>query len=47
MTVDERKMTIAYGDLLNMQELVQHIFKMDAYELFNSEAKKAFSNHIK
>ena len=44
MTVDERKMTIAYGDLLNIRELVRHILCMNANNLFNSEAKKAFSN---
>ena len=43
MTVDERKMAIAYGDLLNMQELVQHILCMDADELFKPETRKAFA----
>lgn len=43
MTVDERKMTIAYADLLNIQELVQHILRMDADELFNPSARKAFA----
>ena len=43
MTIDERKMTIAYGDLLNIQELVQHILRMDADELFNPESRKAFA----
>lgn len=43
MTVDERKMTIAYADLLNIQELVQHIFKMGADELFSPFARKAFA----
>ena len=42
MTIDERKMTIAYADLLNMQELVQHILRMDVDELFNPETRKAF-----
>ena len=42
MTVDERKMTIAYAYLLNMWELVQHIMRMDADELFNPEARKTF-----
>ena len=42
MTIDERKMAIAYGDLLNMQELVQHILRMDADELFNPESRKTF-----
>lgn len=46
MTVDERKMTIAYADLLNMQELVQHIMLMDADELFSPEAKKAFAQIV-
>jgi hypothetical protein len=44
MTVDERKMAIAYGDLLNIQELVQHILRMDADELFNPESRKAFAH---
>ena len=43
MTIDERKMAIAYGDLLNMQELVQHILAMDADELFKPETRKAFA----
>ena len=43
MTVDERKMAVAYADLLNIQELVQHILRMDADELFNPEARKAFA----
>ena len=43
MTIDERKMAIAYADLLNMQELVQHILQMDADELFNPETRKAFA----
>ena len=43
MTVDERKMAIAYGDLLNMQELVQHILLMDADKLFNPVAQEKFA----
>ena len=43
MTIDERKMAIAYADLLNIQEHVQHIMRMDADELFNPAAKKAFA----
>ena len=43
MTIDERKMTIAYADLLNIQELVQHILRMDAEELFGKDARKAFA----
>lgn len=43
MTIDERKMAIAYADLLNIQELVQHIMRMDADELFNPPARKAFA----
>ena len=43
MTVDERKMTIAYADLLNIQELVQHILRMDADELFKPETRKTFA----
>ena len=43
MTVDERKMAIAYADLLNIQELVQHILRIDADELFHPEARAAFA----
>ena len=42
MTIDERKMAIAYADLLNIQELAQHIMRMDADELFSPEARKTF-----
>ncbi len=42
MTIDERKMAIAYGDLLNMQELVQHIMRMDADELMDKDTRFAF-----
>ena len=43
MTIDERKMAIAYGDLLNIQELVQHIIRMKSYVLFGEDAKMAFA----
>ena len=43
MTIDERKMAIAYADLLNIQELVQHVLRMNANELFGPEARKAFA----
>ena len=36
-------MTIAYADLLNIQELVQHILRMDADELFKPETRKVFA----
>ena len=42
MTIDERKMAIAYADLLNIQELAQHIMRMDADELFSPEVRKTF-----
>lgn len=41
MTVDERKMTIAYADLLNIQELAQHILRMDADELMDKDTRFA------
>lgn len=41
MTVDERKMAIAYADLLNIQELVQHIMRMDADELMDKDTRFA------
>ena len=41
MTVDERKMAIAYADLLNIQELAQHIMRMDADELMDKDTRFA------
>ena len=41
MTIDERKMAIAYADLLNIQELVQHILRMDADELMDKDTRFA------
>ena len=41
MTIDERKMAIAYADLLNIQELVQHIMRMDADELMDKDTRFA------
>lgn len=43
MTIDERKMAIAYADLLSIQELSQHILRMDADELLSSEARHSFA----
>ena len=43
MTVDERKMAIAYADLLNIQDLIQHILRMDANDLFNPGAQEKFA----
>lgn len=42
MTVDERKMAIAYADLLNMQELAQHIMQMDVDDLMDEDTRLAF-----
>ena len=41
MTIDERKMAIAYAYLLNIQELVQHIMRMDADELMDKDTRFA------
>ena len=46
MTVNERKMTIAYADLLNIQELAQHILKIDVDDLLNPETRKEFAQIV-
>ena len=33
MTLDERRMSMAYADLITIGELVQHIIKIGAYDL--------------
>lgn len=42
MTVDERKMFIAYGGLLCIQDLIQHVLRMDADEMLSEDARRAF-----
>ena len=42
MTIDERKMAIAYADLLNVSELFQHILRMDADDLFDTKTRADF-----
>lgn len=39
MTLDERRMCIAYADLIQVGELIQHVLRIDAYELLSKERK--------
>ncbi len=43
MTIDERKLAIAYADLLCIQELMQHILRMDSHKFFSVDAQMAFA----
>lgn len=40
MTLDERRMCIAYADLIQVCELIQHVLRVDAYELLSKERKR-------
>jgi len=40
MTIDERRMCIAYAYLIQIGELIQHVLKVDAYELLSKERKR-------
>ena len=40
MTLDERRTCIAYADLIQICELIQHVLTVDAYELLSKERKR-------
>lgn len=39
MTLDERRTCIAYADLIQVGELIQHVLKVGAYELLSKERR--------
>lgn len=43
MTLDERKMAIAYADMICVEELIQHILRIGAYELLSNKCKARFA----
>lgn len=40
MTIDERRMSIAYTDLIQVGELIQHVIRVNACELLSDERKR-------
>ena len=44
MTVEERKMTVAYADLLNVQDLLQHVVKMGVIRVIDPKARLALAS---
>lgn len=42
MTKDEREMSIAYANLIQICELLQHIVRAGAYNMLSCECKKDF-----
>ena len=40
MTIDERRMSIAYTDLIQVGALIQHVLRVNAYELLSDERKR-------
>lgn len=43
MTLDERKMAIAYADMLCICDRIQHILDIGAYELLSNTGKARFA----
>lgn len=44
MTLDERKITIAYADMLRVGDLIQHVLDIGAYELLSNTGKARFAD---
>ena len=44
MTIDERRMCIAYADMISIRDLMQHILKVNAYSLLSSDGRTHFAN---
>lgn len=44
MTLDERKMAIAYADMLCIGELIRHVVQIGAYDLLSDNGKEKFED---
>lgn len=44
MTYDDRKMCIGYANMVNVADGIQHIYRIGAYDLLSSEAKRKLSD---
>jgi len=42
MTIEERQVSIAYADMLDIGETLQHILQIGAFDRLSDKAKKAF-----
>ena len=40
MTYDERRMCVGYSNLIEIQDLVQHIYRVGAFNLLSPKSKK-------
>lgn len=44
MTYDERKLCIGYANLIEVADLIQHIYRVGADSLLSIEARRKLSN---
>ena len=40
MTLDERRMAVAYADLVSIKDAIQHIYRVEAYGLLSDRKKR-------
>jgi hypothetical protein len=40
MTLDERRMCIAYADMIQVEDLLQHVLRVDADKLLSAERRR-------
>jgi len=44
MTLDERRMMIAYADMIQVNALIQHVLRNGAYDLLTADGKRAIAD---
>lgn len=44
MTLDERRMVIAYADMIQVSDLIQHVMRIEAYDLLTADSKRALAD---
>ena len=44
MTLDERRMVIAYADMIHANDLIQHVMRIGAYDLLTADGKRALAD---
>lgn len=44
MTLDERRMVIAYADMIQVSDLIQHVLRIGAYDLLTADSKRALAD---
>ena len=44
MTLNERRMVIAYADMIQVSDLIQHVMRIGAYEMLTADGRQALAD---